>query len=52
MSFLVYKIKYTLPLPDLFMPQPRYHTVLFIPSHSIPKAPAQYAPSSASSLQA
>jgi hypothetical protein len=34
----LYKIKYTLSLPDPMMPQPRHHTVLFIPHASSPSS--------------
>ncbi|KAH7383541.1 hypothetical protein BKA64DRAFT_682543 [Cadophora sp. MPI-SDFR-AT-0126] len=36
MEIPVYKIKYTLAIPDPFMNQPRHHTVLFLPVPSHP----------------
>jgi hypothetical protein len=35
----LYKIKYSLSLPDPMMPQPRHHTVLFVPLTSSPDSP-------------
>ncbi|KAI9672987.1 MAG: hypothetical protein M1817_003151 [Caeruleum heppii] len=29
MSINIYKVKYSLPIPDPDMPQPRYHTMIF-----------------------
>jgi hypothetical protein len=35
----LYKIKYSLSLPDPIMPQPRHHTALFVPLTSSPNSP-------------
>ncbi|RFU25960.1 hypothetical protein B7463_g10379, partial [Scytalidium lignicola] len=34
MSYNVYKIKYTIAIPDPDMPSPRYHHVIFVETHA------------------